>query len=494
MNRECTEVWTKAEEEVDPLYDDVVRSSSSLLTEFVSHVYLGQWECARACALTALRAPFTTPEDKQFIRDYVESVAVSPDDYSTCSNSLLVSPNHLSWLATKFLEDHSSADDILILKHDAEFRVLLCSTCKEFSEPCRQELYQVYCDGSSRLSAECKSSLRVLLAERPAEASLLLSHATQRLGQESASTLQLWELQLDAVRQGLETLKESLSHYEEVPEKSKLRTLGLLVLLPEPAVEHSLMDPQWAGGSLEGILSNLLDLTDGGVVGKQEALEALVCRESVLLLQAFAERENERHGRLPQGNDTLSCMAVSDETGQLDLQEAFLKSLVSGEHFVDTILKVAVRRLHAGQHVAAARLFSHPALRDFYATVLVCAWDAAGSDDHASCVMHAVEDAREFECTSRETELFLRRLRYHLVVTDWIVSVQRKRKTSLTTVTDEKSRRRTVYGMLQHQSVLRVIHKTLGLGGLDHDALVRLLAGVTFECQGGCIHCPLLCA
>lgn len=81
MNRECTEVWTKAEEEVDPLYDDVVRSSSSLLTEFVSHVYLGQWECARACALTALRAPFTTPEDKQFIRDYVESVAVSPDDY-----------------------------------------------------------------------------------------------------------------------------------------------------------------------------------------------------------------------------------------------------------------------------------------------------------------------------------------------------------------------------------------------------------------------------
>lgn len=85
-------------------------------------------------------------------------------------------------------------------------------------------------------------------------------------------------------------------------------------------------------------MSNLLDLTDGGVVGKQEALEALVCRESVLLLQAFAERENERHGRLPQGNDTLSCMAVSDETGQLDLQEAFLKSLVSGEHFVDTIL------------------------------------------------------------------------------------------------------------------------------------------------------------
>lgn len=72
----------------------------------------------------------------------------------------------------------------------------------------------------------------------------MLSHATQRLGQESASTLQLWELQLDAVRQGLETLKESLSHYEEVPEKSKLRTLGLLVLLPEPAVEHSLMDPQ----------------------------------------------------------------------------------------------------------------------------------------------------------------------------------------------------------------------------------------------------------
>lgn len=42
---------------------------------------------------------------------------------------------------------------------------------------------------------------------------------------------------------------------------------------------------------------------------------------------------------------------------------------------------------------------------------------------------------------------------------------------------DVKARRRTIFGMLQHQSVLRVLHKTLGLGELDRSCTFRLLSG-----------------
>ncbi|KAM7289820.1 putative zinc finger protein [Ixodes scapularis] len=464
--------------DADPSPDDALGSAGNLLTEFTSHVWLGQWQCARACALTVLRAPFSTSEDRLFVRDYVRSVAARPGQFSTSANPLLLSPNHLSWLACSFLEDNYPEEAIAELKHDAEFRVLLSTFAADLPDACREELYLAYSRGASPLgedlSPDCITALEEVLLSRPRETALLLGHAAGRLGGECAVARQLWLLHLRALRLCLGELKGSLSRYEEVGQRARTRLFMLLHLVPDPLVALTLQDPQWTKGALEAVFGDLLDLMDGGVLGEREVWESLVCRESALLPRAFADCENERHGRLRSdaGGHTL---AVCEDTGRLDVREAFLKSLVSGEHFVDSVLNASMGKLHSGQWEKASRLFSHPALRDLYVHALLRAWNEAVSDDDACHVMRAIAGTETLECPMPGAELLLRRMRYHLVVTDWIVSSQRKRKTSLVSEADEKSRRRTVFGMLQHQTVLRVLHKTLGLGGLDAAATFRLL-------------------
>ncbi|XP_040078766.1 uncharacterized protein LOC120836344 [Ixodes scapularis] len=124
--------------DADPSPDEALGSAGNLLTEFTSHVWLGQWQCARACALTVLRAPFSTSEDRLFVRDYVRSVAARPGQFSTSANPLLLSPNHLSWLACSFLEDNYPEEAIAELKHDAEFRVLLSTFAADLPDACRE--------------------------------------------------------------------------------------------------------------------------------------------------------------------------------------------------------------------------------------------------------------------------------------------------------------------------------------------------------------------
>ncbi|KAG0429990.1 hypothetical protein HPB47_023104 [Ixodes persulcatus] len=455
--------------DADPSPDQALGSAGNLLTEFTSHVWLGQWQCARACALTVLRAPFSTSEDRLFVRDYVRSVAARPGQFSTSANPLLLSPNHLSWLACSFLEDNYPEVAIAELKHDAEFRVLLSTFATELPDACRKELYLAYSRGASpsgvELSPDCVAALEEVLLSRPKETAMVLGHAAGRLGGECAVARQLWLLHLRGLRLCLGELKGSLSRYEEVGQRARTRLFTLLHLVP---------DPLWTGGALEAVFGDLLDLMDGGVLGEREVWETLVCRESALLPRAFADCENERHGRLRSGAGGQT-LAVCEDTGRLDVREAFLKSLVSGEHFVDSVLNASVGKLHAGQWEKAARLLSHPALRDLYVHALLRAWNEAVSDDDACQVMRAIAGTETLECPKPGAELLLRRMRYHLVVTDWIVSSQRKRKTSLVSEADKKSRRRTVFGMLQHQTVLRVLHKTLGLGGLDAAATFRLL-------------------
>ncbi|KAK8765076.1 hypothetical protein V5799_032316 [Amblyomma americanum] len=464
--------------------EETIGCGSNLLTEFTSHVYLGQWECARACALTALRAPFTSPEQKQFVREYIRGVSLLPATFSTCANPLLLSPNHLSWLAAKFLEDYCFEDKPSSLARDAELRVLLCTVGGELPDECRQELYEAYCttaptlsgEANSPLSPKCLSSLKDLFLKDPLRTSLLAEHIFQRLGEQSSLSRQLWKVHLDALRSCLQQVEGALSAYEEVEDRQRLLLLRLIVTLPDPLVERCLGDPQWDDGQLDSIIGDLLNLTDGGLLSELSVFESIVCRRSPLLSKLFAERENERHGRLAPADSPLS-LAVSEDSGQLDLQEAFLKSYVRGEHFLESIFTAAIKKLHKGESEAALRLFSHPVLRDFYIVALMRAWNEVVSDDEASCVLQALDETKAVRWANQETENLLEELRYRLLVTDWIITVQRKRKSSLTSVADVKGRRRTIFSMLLHQSVLRVLHKTLGLGELERKSVFHLLSG-----------------
>lgn len=474
---------TKNGDDLEP-DEETLGSGSNLLTEFSCHVYLGQWECARACALTALRGPFTSPEQKQFVRDYIRGVSLHPATFSTCANPLLLSPNHLSWLAAKFLEDYCFEDKPSSLAHDAELRVLLCTVGGELPDECRQELYEVYCTTAPTLSSEvnnplspnCLSSLKDLFLRDPIRTSLLTEHIFQYLGEQSSLAHQLWKVHLDALHSCLQKIEGAFSAYEEVDDRQKSLLLKLIVTLPDPLVARCLGDPQWDDGRLDEIVGHLLNLIDGGLLSELSVFESIVCRKSPLLSKLFAERDDERHGRLAPAGSPLS-LAVSEESGQLDLQEAFLKSFVRGEHFLESIFSAAVKKLHKGESGVALRLFSHPVLRDFYIIALIRAWNEVGSDDEASCVLQALDETKAVSWGNQETESLLEELRYRLFVTDWIITVQRKRKTSLTSVADVKGRRRTIFSMLQHQSVLRVLHKTLGLGELERKSVFSLLSG-----------------
>lgn len=463
--------------------EETLGSGANLLTEFTSHVYLGQWECARACALTALRAPFTSHEQKWFVKEYIRGVSALPATFSTCANSLLLSPNHLSWLAAKFLEDYCDEQKPSSLAHDAELRVLLCTVGGDLPDACRQELYEVYCvaapsnyEKGGPLSSNCLSSLKDMFLSDAARASLLAEHIYQHMGQASSVVRQLWKVHLDALRSCLAQVQVALSAYEEIHDRQRCLLLKLLVSLPDPLVAHCLGNPEWENGLLDTIIGDLLNLIDGGLLGKLFVFESVVCRKSPLLSKLLAQRENERHGRLAEVGSPLS-MAVSEESGQLDLQEAFLKSFIRKEHFLETILNAAVKKLHKGESEAAIRLFTHPVLRDFYIIALFRAWNEVVSDNDASCVLKALDDTKAMTWSSQETHSFLVEMRYRLLVTEWIISLQRKRKISLTSMADVKARHRTIFGMLQHQSVLRVIHKTLGLGELDRSCMFRLLSG-----------------
>ncbi|KAL1417274.1 hypothetical protein MTO96_027006 [Rhipicephalus appendiculatus] len=441
--------------------EETLGSADNLLTEFTSHVYLGQWECARACALTALRAPFTSHEQKWFVKEYIRGVSALPATFSTCANPLLLSPNHLSWLAAKFLEDYCDEKKPSNLAHDAELRVLLCTIGGELPDACRQELYEVYCaaaqsdsDRSSLLSSSCLSSLKDLFLNDPARASLLVEHISQHVGEASGVTQQLWLVHLDALRSCLERVQEALSAYEEIHDRQRCLLLKLL----------------WANGLLDTIIGDLLNLIDGGLLSELFVFESVVCRKSPLLSKLLTQRENERHGRLAAAGSPLS-LAVSEVSGQLDLKEAFLKSFVREEHFLEAIINTAVKKLHKGESEAALRLFAHPVLQDFYIIALFRAWNEVVSDNDASCVLKALDNTKAITWNSQETHSFLMEMRYRLFVTEWIISLQRRRKTSLTSMADVKARHRTIFGMLQHQSVLRVLHKTLGLGELDRTLL-----------------------
>uniref|UniRef100_A0A131YW54 Zinc finger FYVE domain-containing protein 26 n=1 Tax=Rhipicephalus appendiculatus TaxID=34631 RepID=A0A131YW54_RHIAP len=463
--------------------EETLGSADNLLTEFTSHVYLGQWECARACALTALRAPFTSHEQKWFVKEYIRGVSALPATFSTCANPLLLSPNHLSWLAAKFLEDYCDEKKPSNLAHDAELRVLLCTIGGELPDACRQELYEVYCaaaqsdsDRSSLLSSSCLSSLKDLFLNDPARASLLVEHISQHVGEASGVTQQLWLVHLDALRSCLERVQEALSAYEEIHDRQRCLLLKLLVSLPDPLAAHCLGNPEWANGLLDTIIGDLLNLIDGGLLSELFVFESVVCRKSPLLSKLLTQRENERHGRLAAAGSPLS-LAVSEVSGQLDLKEAFLKSFVREEHFLEAIINTAVKKLHKGESEAALRLFAHPVLQDFYIIALFRAWNEVVSDNDASCVLKALDNTKAITWNSQETHSFLMEMRYRLFVTEWIISLQRRRKTSLTSMADVKARHRTIFGMLQHQSVLRVLHKTLGLGELDRSGTFRLLSG-----------------
>ncbi|XP_049526804.1 uncharacterized protein LOC125946801 [Dermacentor silvarum] len=412
--------------------EETLGSAANLLTEFTSHVYLGQWECARACALTVLRAPFTSHEQKWFVKEYIRGVSALPATFSACANPLLQSPNHLSWLAAKFLEDYCDEQKPSILAHDAELRVLLCTIGGELPDACRQELYEAYCataptsdhETSSLLSSNCLLSLKGLFLKDPPRAILLAEHISQHLGEASGITQQLWKVHLDALRSCLGQVQEALCAYEEVHDRQRCLLLKLLVTLPDPLVAHCVGNPEWASGLLDTIIGDLLNLIDGGLLGKLSVFEAVVCRKSPLLSKLFAQRENERHGRLAAPRSPMS-LAVSEESGQLDLQEAFLKSFVREEHFLEAILNAAVKKLHNGESEVALRLFAHPALRDFYIIALFRAWNEVVSDNDASCVLQALDDTKAVTWSSQETHNFLMEMRYRLFVTEWIVSLQR---------------------------------------------------------------------
>ncbi|KAL3232004.1 hypothetical protein MRX96_023091 [Rhipicephalus microplus] len=209
----------------------------------------------------------------------------------------------------------------------------------------------------------------------------------------------------------------------------------------------------WANSLLDTIISDLLDLIDGGLLRELFVFESVVCRKSPLLSKFLAQRENERHGRLAAIRSPLS-LAVSEESGQLDLKEAFLKSFVREEHFLETVINAAVKKLHRGESEAALRLFAHPVLQDFYIIALFRAWNEVVSDNDASCVLKALDNTKTITWSSQETHSFLTEMRYRLFVTEWIISLQRKRKTSLTSMADVQGQEPNTFRLLSGQCLV----------------------------------------
>lgn len=455
--------------------DDMIANNYSLLTEFRCHVYLGQWELARACALAVLRASFTTEDDKNFVKGYLKELAVCPEALSTCVSPSVLSPHHLSWQAAKFLEENFPEEDVSSLKNDAEFRILLDRVDGELPKECREELHQLYSGaraGMGSLSAKCRASLHRSLLHFPLETHHLLSHFLQHSPASEDTAFEFEVVYLKAELHLLKQIKLSSRSKDAKPD-TKSSALHILSLIPESAPRSA--DPSSETATLlESIFRDLVDLVDDGALREEEVLGSMACRKSPRLLQLFSDKLNDHHGRKRLDGNDESQLAVSPTTGELNVREAFLKSVVSGEHFVQTLLRTGVEKILECDAGTTRNLFSDPLLNNLFPVALVLAWDRASSDQSALCVIEAVRASKGWNCSDTSLRNLLERLQYNLTVTDWIVAVYRDRKSEMG-LAEERSRRRSVFDMLLHRSPLCVIHNLLGLTGLDRNSLLGLL-------------------
>ncbi|XP_064484118.1 zinc finger FYVE domain-containing protein 26-like isoform X2 [Ornithodoros turicata] len=462
-------------------YDDVIASNANLLTEFRCHVYLGQWELARACALTVLRAPYTTDEDRQFVRNYVKELAVCPEAVSTCASPSVISPHHLSWRASKFLEENFPEEDASGLKNHAEFRVLLHRVGKTYPEECREELHRLYREASSSrraLSIESCTCLYNSLLESTYETYLFLTFLLQALPEDHESAFQIRRIYLKAELHLLKQLKVSWSKSQDTASNVQKAALHILSLIPESTLE-SLGVCSESKTLLETIFADLIDLLNSGALKEGEVFGSMVCRKTPRLLQVFSDKLNDCKGRRKivqpnEGVEDYTRLAVSLQTGELDIKEAFLKSVISGEHFARTLTKYAVQKIIQGDVETAKRLFTNQLLCNLFPAALYLAWSKVSSDASAQNVMQAVQDSKGWVCPDQILQNLLERMQYNLTVTRWILNVYKERKPDIVKA-QERSFLRNTYDMLLRLSPLAVLHKTLGLKHLNRDDVQELL-------------------
>ncbi|GFS43562.1 zinc finger FYVE domain-containing protein 26 [Trichonephila inaurata madagascariensis] len=461
-----------------------------LYREFCNHVYLGQWELARACALALINNE-TSKDSKQLLFT-LQNIAKNPhlvrSAWTTVSN-----PSYFSFLSCQLLLDIKCPDEVKTWRKLADFHILLENFFQD-SKSVLAELSSTHShllrflnevsgtkiiDSSFVISNESIFSLKNAFAENPIAISQLLNmiHVPKDLNVDSNINLVICDIHCQHLLKCLKSVKSTSvkSNKSNNLRESILNIYFLLSILPTFAIY---MDVK---RGIHEVFSFVLQLCESKILDINRVYQSFLCQSTPGLYQYFNDFQKNKlaHGSDEDFYSSKRFPKCFSSDGHFSHQNALLNSIDSSSHFLQDLMDFFMESIICGKWMYVENTLNDSLLSVLKPLLLILSWRICQNDASAMNVIQAVKDWNGLGFDP-VLEKACQQLKLNTSLTDLCINLYKDLYPEAKH-TDIHHKTRNILSNLQTQSTLKVIHSTFGLKNVPPERVTQMLSFTQVE-------------
>ncbi|KAG8181285.1 hypothetical protein JTE90_022223 [Oedothorax gibbosus] len=441
--------------------------------EFSNHLYLGQWELARACAFIK-----SNDEDhRKRLFSTLKMIAKNP--YVVRSAWPTVScPSYISLLACQLLTD-LGCENVADLRKEADFSVLLESFIRapqtvlfELSDLYSYLLNAVDPVSHYEISRQVSTSLRNAFAENPVAISKLLNLlcSTKETHGKKSIKSSICDIHLQNLLQTLRSLKAASAKNKNVGAKaSASKIYFLLNALPECILADS------HESNTDEMFSLVLQLCKIGVLDLSKVNTSFLNRVSPSLIKYFCDFQDQAvdESNVQEGISSQGILKCFSPNGEFSHHGALLETVKNSSHFLQDLLDYCTKEILNGNSPTVHDLLKDPLLSHLHPLLLILSWDSCQDDNSSNNVIEAIKSFNE-NSSDDVLHAAFNFLKSNTALLDLCMKFY---KDVYPNASPNKlqTKSRSIFSSLQSESSLRVIHTSFGLKNFSQDKVKEIL-------------------
>ncbi|GFU59897.1 zinc finger FYVE domain-containing protein 26 [Nephila pilipes] len=456
-----------------------------LYREFCNHVYIGQWELARACALALINNEDSS-DSKQLLVT-LQNIAKNP--YLVRSAWTTVScPSYFSFLSCQLLLDIKCQEEVKTWRRLADFHILLESFFQD-SKPVLAELSSTHShllkllneasqskitDSSFVISSDSVSFLRNAFSQNPVAISKLLNmmHVPRDLNVDSNINYVICDIHCQHLLKCLKSVKSNSvkNNKSNNLRESILNIYFLLSILPTFALD---IDRKL---SINEVLSFVLQLCNSKILDMNRVYQSFLCQSTTGLYHYFYNFQKNK--LVHQSNEDFSSCEKFPKCyswdGDFSHQNALLSSIDSSSHFLQDLMDFFMENIISGNWTYVQNTLKDSLLSLLKPLLLILSWRICQDDASAMNVIQAVKNWNE-RGFDPVLEKACQQLKLNTSLTDLCISLYKDLYPEAKH-TEIHHKTRNILSNLQTQSVLKVVHSTFSLKYVPPDRVTEMLS------------------
>ncbi|XP_015911906.2 zinc finger FYVE domain-containing protein 26 isoform X1 [Parasteatoda tepidariorum] len=453
-----------------------IKMGEFLYREFCNHVYLGQWELARAFAVSLIKSENynTKSNAKLKLLTTLQTIAKNPYLVRECWTTTPC-PSYVSFWACQLLFDLGHLEESSKFKDQADFNILL-ETLFRTSKQVIKELSSIHnhltepenlhqsATHISKISDKCLTSIKNAFKENPAAISVLLNMLQTNKNANCGANINysVWDIyyqQLLNSLKSLQSIKDRSNKVQSLQEFAS-RIYLLLSIIPDGELEEN---------NLKDNLLDIQELCQSDILSSTKVYQSLLSRPSPKLGKCFCElKKVEKQSAL---NKNIPIFYSSDYN--FNHQIAFLNSISSSKHFLHSMIEFCINNILHGHWNDTKIVLKDPLFSCLNPLPLILSWGSCHDDISAINLIHAIKMWEEPPSDALLSQVF-KQFKSNITFTELCQNFYQEIYPNASP-SEMHSKTRNILSNLQNQSPLRVIHVTFGLKSLSNENVLKLL-------------------